>query len=155
RPDNAVLVVAGAFDPAELDQWVDRYFGAIPRPAPATPAPRVQPAAAPVRPVQPARPERPARPPGRDGALILGFPVPASSPADAAALQVIDALLTGDDSALGYARLVDPGLAADVFSDVDLRPRTGVFYLGATPAHHRGGGPQLEAGMRALLARLR
>ena len=26
RPDNAVLVVAGNFDPAELDRWVDDYF---------------------------------------------------------------------------------------------------------------------------------
>ena len=28
RPDNAVLVVAGNFDPAELDRWVDRLFRA-------------------------------------------------------------------------------------------------------------------------------
>ena len=33
RPDNAVLVVAGNFDPAQLDQWVDHYFGPIARPA--------------------------------------------------------------------------------------------------------------------------
>ena len=26
RPDNAVLVVAGNFDPAQLDRWVDQYF---------------------------------------------------------------------------------------------------------------------------------
>src|SRR5436190_896418 len=34
RPDNAVLVVAGNFDQAELDRWVDRYFAPIARPAP-------------------------------------------------------------------------------------------------------------------------
>src|SRR4030095_14093172 len=39
RPDNAVLIVAGDFDAAELDRWVDRYFG--PLKAPATPIPRV------------------------------------------------------------------------------------------------------------------
>jgi zinc protease len=33
RPDNAVLVVSGNFDPAQLDRWVDRYFGPIARPA--------------------------------------------------------------------------------------------------------------------------
>ena len=33
RPDNATLVVTGDFDPPQLDAWVDKYFGAIPRPA--------------------------------------------------------------------------------------------------------------------------
>ena len=32
RPDNAVLVVAGNFDPKQLNAWVDRYFGPIKRP---------------------------------------------------------------------------------------------------------------------------
>ena len=38
RPDNAVLVVAGNFDPAQLDRWVDQYF------APIAPAGRRDPA---------------------------------------------------------------------------------------------------------------
>ena len=32
RPDNAVFVVSGNFDPARLDAWIDRYLGSIPRP---------------------------------------------------------------------------------------------------------------------------
>ena len=28
RPDNAVLIVTGDFDPKELDAWVDKYFAA-------------------------------------------------------------------------------------------------------------------------------
>ena len=28
RPDNATLIVAGDFDPPQLDAWVDKYFGA-------------------------------------------------------------------------------------------------------------------------------
>ena len=39
RPDNAVLVVAGDFEPADLQRWVDQYFGPIPKPV--TPIPRV------------------------------------------------------------------------------------------------------------------
>jgi zinc protease len=39
RPDNAVLVVVGDFDPAELNRWVDQYFGSIPKPT--EPIPRV------------------------------------------------------------------------------------------------------------------
>ncbi|HEY6895359.1 MAG TPA: pitrilysin family protein, partial [Rhodanobacteraceae bacterium] len=38
RPDNATLVVAGDIDPTQLDEWVDKYFGAIARPD--TPIPR-------------------------------------------------------------------------------------------------------------------
>ncbi len=37
RPDNAVLIVAGDFDPAQLDAWVDRYFGVLAKPAAAIP----------------------------------------------------------------------------------------------------------------------
>jgi zinc protease len=39
RPDNATLIVTGDFDPKQLDAWVDRYFGWIPKPA--TPIPQV------------------------------------------------------------------------------------------------------------------
>src|SRR5437773_9611800 len=40
RPDNATLLVVGDFEPKQLDAWVDRYFGAIPKPA--LSLPRVQ-----------------------------------------------------------------------------------------------------------------
>src|SRR5215510_4833647 len=40
RPDNATLVVVGDFDPKQLDAWVDKYFGPIPKPD--RPLPRVQ-----------------------------------------------------------------------------------------------------------------
>lgn len=33
RPDNAVLVLVGDFAPKQLEEWVDRYFAPIPRPA--------------------------------------------------------------------------------------------------------------------------
>src|SRR3954470_13027289 len=42
RPDNAVMVVAGNFDPAQLDQWVDHYFGPLARPAGTIPRVTVQ-----------------------------------------------------------------------------------------------------------------
>src|SRR6185295_6167724 len=40
RPDNALLIVVGDFEPAQLDAWVDRYFG--PLSTPKEPIPRVQ-----------------------------------------------------------------------------------------------------------------
>lgn len=33
RPDNAVLIVVGDFDQKELDGWIDKYFGTIPKPS--------------------------------------------------------------------------------------------------------------------------
>ena len=37
QPDNAVLVVAGKFDPDETLGWIAKIFGAIPKPARALP----------------------------------------------------------------------------------------------------------------------
>jgi zinc protease len=39
RPDNVTLIVAGDFEPRQLDAWVDKYLGVIPRPQ--QPIPRV------------------------------------------------------------------------------------------------------------------
>lgn len=33
RPDNAVLIVVGDFDPKQLDAWIDKYFGRIAKPS--------------------------------------------------------------------------------------------------------------------------
>src|SRR5688500_15959396 len=33
RPDNAILIVSGNFDQAQLDRWVDEHLGTIPRPS--------------------------------------------------------------------------------------------------------------------------
>ena len=33
RPDNATLVIAGDFEPKQLNAWVDKYFGPVARPA--------------------------------------------------------------------------------------------------------------------------
>jgi zinc protease len=38
RPDNAVLIVTGDFDPADLDRWVDKYFGPLTHPDTPIPA---------------------------------------------------------------------------------------------------------------------
>ncbi|MGQ2983273.1 M16 family metallopeptidase [Flavobacterium sp.] len=35
-PNNAVLVVAGDFDPAQAKKWISQYFGAIPKGTPVT-----------------------------------------------------------------------------------------------------------------------
>lgn len=93
RPDNAVLVVAGGFDTGELRRAIDRSFGSLARPGGSIARPQV---------VEPAR--RAAR---RETLLAPGVPLPALallwqgppvSHADAPALRVASALLSGGES---------------------------------------------------------
>jgi zinc protease len=146
-PDNAALVIVGAFDPSRLSGWVDRYFGGIPRrpasPAANSPSPPTARASAARRPAH-----------GRTAAVVLGFAAPPAGSADAAALSVLDQLLTGSDEARGYTRLVDRGVAADVFSQVDLRQDAGAFIFGAV-CGHGGCDDRVGQGLRQVLAELR
>ena len=144
RPDNAMLIVVGDFDPAQLDAWIDKYFGPIK--APATPFPRVT-----------------AKEPPRTGpktvtaygpnvplpAVAITWLGPAASDPDQAPLTVLDALLTGGDSArLNQSLVYRQQLAQSVFSASDARQQPGLFYVGAILAD----GKTVKQGEAALLA---
>jgi len=133
RPDNAVLVVAGNFDPAQLRAWVARYFG--PLTDPAAPIPRVT-----VR--EPARtgpatytdygPDVPLP------AVVISWLGPTQTDPDAPALQVLAAILaTGKSSRLYDGLVYQRQIAQQVFADADLRAQGGLFYVGgmAAPGH--------------------
>ncbi len=119
RPDNAVLVVAGDFDPDQLDHWVDRYFGPIG--APATPVPRVdvtEPTRRADRRVVLTAPQVPL-----PAIAVLWQGPPAAHP-DAVALEVAAALLSAGESArlneaLVYRRQIaqSAGFEADLYAD--------------------------------------
>jgi len=146
RPDGAALIVAGNFDQAQLDAWVDRYFGPIARPD--RPIPRVTAV------------EPPRSGPGVYQAYGPNVPLPAvavtwlaparSSP-DAPALLVLDAILSTGDSSRLYRSLVhDQQVAAEVFSEADLREQPGLMIAGAIAA----GGKTLDQVQAALLAQV-
>src|SRR5258707_5524604 len=60
RPDNAVLVVAGDFEPAQLDAWVDRHLGTLSPPStPLTRVPVTQPPPEETKRITEKRPNRP------------------------------------------------------------------------------------------------
>ena len=93
RPDNAALIVSGDFEPAQLDQWVDRHFGGIAKPSRAIPRVSV---------VEPER-ERERRvrlhvPNVPLPALAISWLAPSPRSPDAAALRVAETLLAGGDS---------------------------------------------------------
>ncbi len=150
RPDNAHLIIVGNFDPKELDAWVDQYFGPIARPA--TPIPR-------VTAVEPARTGaaqyRVHGPNVPLPAVVMTFAAPDGASPDAAALKVMDAVLTTGKSSRLYAELVyRQQIATQVFSNPDLRQQPGLFQVGAIMAAGKSAADG-ETALRAQLATLR
>ncbi|HEY5070907.1 MAG TPA: pitrilysin family protein [Caulobacteraceae bacterium] len=144
RPDDAALIVIGNFDQGELDAWVDKYFGAVARPATAIPTvTAVEPPRTGARTFTEYGPNVPLP------AVAITWLAPAARDADAPALEVLDALLTTGKSSRLYNHLIYKSqLAAEVFSSADLRAQPGLFYVGAVMA----GGRTVEDGERALRA---
>ena len=143
RPDNATLVVAGDFDPAQLQAWVDKYFGPVARPA--APIPRVmleEPPWAKDRVARLAGPKVPLP------AVALSWQAPPVRHADTAALRVAQALLSGGQSARLYQSLVyRKQLASDAGFNADLRSGPGLLVAYATAAS----GKTLQAVKSALM----
>ena len=147
RPDNATLVVAGDFDPKQLDAWVDKYFGPLERPA--QPVPRVTTAEPPWpsdRHVTLTGPNVPLP------AVALNWLAPPATSPDAPALQIAAALLSGGESARLHQSLVyRQQIATQASFQADLRDGPGLLTAVATGAS----GKQLRDVQAALLAEIR
>lgn len=130
RPDNATLVVAGDFDPKQLDAWVDTYFARVPKPA--TPLPRVvasEPAWSADRSVTVTAPKVPLP------AVALVWLAPPTTSDDAPALQVAAALLSGGESSrLNQALVYRDQIAGQAGFDADLRAGPGLLIASAIAA---------------------
>ncbi|ODT87788.1 pitrilysin family protein [Phenylobacterium sp. SCN 70-31] len=147
RPDNAILIVVGNFDPAKLDAWVDRYFAPLKPPARALPRVTVK--------------EPPRTGPGVfDGygpnvplpAVVLSWQAVAAADPDAPALKVLDAILSAGKSSRLYNSLVyDQQIAVEAFSGADLPRDPGLFMLGAIMSS----GKTVDQGEAALLAEVK
>ncbi|TPG09912.1 insulinase family protein [Rhodanobacter glycinis] len=124
RPDNATLIVAGDFDPKQLDAWVDQYFGGIAKPA--APIPQVI-AQEPVRKKNLRYTVTSETAPLPAVAITWLIP-PASVGADSIPLQVAAALLSQGDSSRLYQSLVyRHQVAQQVGADADGRVGPGLF----------------------------
>ncbi|MDB5476098.1 MAG: peptidase family [Phenylobacterium sp.] len=144
RPDNAALIVVGNFDEAQLNAWVDSYFGGLKHPA---------------QPIQKVRAVEPARTgPGVFNGYGPTVPLPAvviswlgvkASDPDAPALKVLDQILSGGKSSRLYDSLVyDKRIATEVYSNADLPQQAGSVMVGAVMASGHG----VDEGETALLA---
>ena len=150
RPDNAHLIVVGAFEDADLDRWVDDYFGPIARPA--RPVPRLsvqEPARAGARTVTTYGPNVPLP------AVAMTFPSPSAADPDAAPMAVLDAILSVGESSRLYRTLVyDKQLAVEAFSFFDPGEEASIIAPGAIAAGGKSV-EELEAALIAVLAEFR
>jgi predicted Zn-dependent peptidase len=92
-PNNAVVVIAGDFDTAEAKKLVEQYFGNIP----SQPAPKRPDMTEPVR--SEGRMKTVTDQHARVPAVIVGWPAPTRHSPDWYALGMLDAVLTGGQSA--------------------------------------------------------
>jgi zinc protease len=147
RPDNATLVVVGDFDPKQIDAWIDKYFLRVAKPD--RPMPRVT----------TKEPERTAERRVNEYAANVPLPAvaitylapPVASP-DAAALDVVESILSSGESSRLYQSLVyQQQVAAEAFAQADLREQPGLFILGAILASDK----KPEEAEKALLAELK
>jgi zinc protease len=150
RPDNAVVVIAGNFDPTDLDRWVDKYLAPIAKPA--WPIPRVT-ATEPARTRATRHVIHAANVPLP--AVMLSWQLPPATDPDHAAVNVLDAILSGGESSRLYQSLVyRDRIATEAGTSTDFRKGVGMFSAyalltgGKTPE-------EAEAALRREIARVR
>ena len=108
QPDNAVLLIAGKFEPAKALQLVTRYFGAIPKPT------RKLPTLWTVEPTQDGERSVTVRRVGDQQVVLVGYRVPSSLQADGAALTYASYVLGDEPSGRLHKALVETGKAASI-----------------------------------------
>jgi len=147
RPDNATLIVVGDFDQKQLDEWVDKYFGPIPKPN--LPLPRVM-----VK-----EPERTAERRSTEygqnvplPAVAVSYLIPPKASPDADPLRVAEAILSAGESSRLYQALVyEQQVAQSAAANTDLREDAGLFICQVILAS----GKQPAEGERALRAEIK
>jgi len=99
-PNNATLVIAGDFDPGQAAQWVEKYFGSIPKGGEISRDVPAEPAQTAERRVRDTHPNTPLP------TVVLTYHVPRAGTADLYALEVASKILSSGESSRLYRRLV-------------------------------------------------
>ncbi|KQY84925.1 pitrilysin family protein [Brevundimonas sp. Root1423] len=151
RPATATMIVSGNFDPAQLDRWVDQYFAGITnpqRPVPVFERPVETPRTAPRM----AEAYAPNVPMPAVGVLYPGM---AANHADAAALDVLQGIMSrGDSSRLYQALVYGKQLASTANFSANSMEEDGSIGVTATVARGKSM-TDLEAALDIELARVR
>ena len=123
RPDNAVLIVTGDFDPVTFDAYVDKYFGRIPKATGDIARVTIK---------EPARTEEKrydeTGPNVPLPAVVINYLVPPAASEEAPILDVADVILSGGRSSRLYQSLVyRQHIASQASASSDLRTDAGLF----------------------------
>ncbi len=131
QPDNAVLIVAGRFDPDATLETIAKAFGKIPRPERSLPPEYT------VEPVQDGERQVTLRRQGGSPLIAAMYHAPAAASRDFTALDIGVSILSDTPSGRLYKALVGQGLSAGVFGFAAGLHQPGYAFFGA----------QLESGM--------
>ena len=144
RPDNATLVVAGDFDQAQLDAWIDKYFAVVAKPAAQLPVfDAKEPAWSSDRTASVTGPQVPLP------AVAYTWLAPPVTSNDSPALQVAAAVLAGGESSrLNQSLVYRQRIATQAGFNADLRVGPGLLVAYAIAA---GGKSPADVGA-ALIA---
>jgi zinc protease len=125
QPDNATLIVAGAFDPSKTLKDITDSFGRLPKPK------RVLPPTYTLEPVQEGERQVTLRRIGGQQAVFATYHVPALASPDYAAFEIAVIALSDTPSGRLHKRLVEPGKATQVFAWGSRNAEPGLFNIGA------------------------
>jgi zinc protease len=147
RPDDATLIVAGDFDPVELDRWIDAYFAPLQKPASTMPkVTAVEPEWSKDRRYSERGPNVPLP------AVAITWLAPPAKSSDTAALNVAAALLSnGESSRLNQALVYRQQIAQTATFGNDERADKGLLIAYAVLAS----GHQPAQGEQAMLAEIK
>ncbi|HSE39596.1 MAG TPA: insulinase family protein, partial [Acidobacteriota bacterium] len=109
QPDNAALLIAGKFDEAKALDWIQKYFGAIPKPK------RTLQKFYTKEPTQDGERSVTLRRVGDVQYAGVVYHVPAGSDPDFSAIDILDQILTDSPSGRLYKALVETKKATSVF----------------------------------------
>ncbi len=125
QPDNAVLLVAGKFDPAQTLLSINRLFGAIPKPK------RALPAFWTVEPTQDGERSFEVRRQGDVQMVAVGYKIPSGLHDDSDVLNFASTILGEAPSGRLHKLLVESGKASQVFAFPQTGYAPGLQYFGA------------------------
>lgn len=108
QPDNAVLLVAGRFDPAKTLGWIEEYFGRIPKPTRPLPVFYTQ------EPTQDGERDVTLRRVGDVQELAVAYHVPSGSHPDAAPVDLMVQILADTPSGRLHKALVETHEASSI-----------------------------------------
>lgn len=142
-PNNATLIIAGDFDPARVSEWIEKYFGSIPKGAPIQRNIPEEPAQTAERRISGYYPNTPLP------VVFIAYHVPQANSPDLYALEVASHILSSGDSSRLYQRMVyEKQIAVQAAGQALELEQPGIFFFFSFMVE----GKKPEEGEKELLA---